>query len=109
MTGKQEWKPYTLCLVPGCQESTIYLRGLCRPCYVYASSLIFHRIASWEQLEASGVVGPVGNQIQSPRRPERTAWFAKGCGLSPESLAEELKRRNRDYEQELHPSRRRRK
>ena len=87
-----------VCRVPECGVPVIHLRGLCRPCYVFAASLVFLGISSWQELEAAGCVGPALGRTQSPKRSERIAWFARGVGLSPERLSEEVRERTNSYE-----------
>ncbi len=82
------------CLVPDCSSEIIHLRGLCRSCYNYASSLVRHHITSWESLEAAGCVDHATGQIQSPKRPVRIGWFAKATTLTPDAMADELRLRS---------------
>jgi hypothetical protein len=95
------------CKVTKCDATTIHLRGLCRNCYNYAASLVLHRIVTWDQLEAAGCVGPAGYQTQSPKRPERTEWFARGAGMSPETMSDTLRERVREYGVQLRRFKRR--
>jgi hypothetical protein len=88
------------CLVPNCDAKVLHLRGLCRSCYLFAASLTFHKITTWEAMEAAKCVGPTGNVTQPPKRPERTAWFARACRMAPDVLTAELSQRNRKYESE---------
>lgn len=84
-------------MVPDCDSKSIHLRRLCRPCYTYAASLVFHKIVTWKELEAAGCVGMADSQIQSPKRPVRVEWFSRAAGLPPDMLARELRSRAAAY------------
>lgn len=87
----------TRCKVPGCQATVIHARGLCRACYIYAATLVFHKLASWEAMEVTGCVDAKKGQIQSPKRPDRTEWFSKAAGMTPDGLSAELRSRVHAY------------
>ena len=88
------------CLVPDCSSTAIHLRGLCRSCYIYSATLVFHHITTWEQLEASGCVKPATGQIQSPKRPVRSEWFSRATTWTPDGMMNELRRRLARYQKE---------
>lgn len=83
------------CIVPDCDSTKIHLRKICRPCYLYASSLVRFGLTTWAKLEDSGCVGESSGSVQSPRRPLRVEWFSKATGLPPDMLAAEVGKRAR--------------
>src|SRR6266704_1654386 len=88
------------CCVPDCVSHSIHLSGLCRSCYIYAATLVFHHMTTWEQLEASGWVKPATGQIQSPKRPVRSEWFSRATTWTPDGMMDELRRRLARYQKE---------
>lgn len=84
-------------MVIDCTEEHIHLRNLCRSCYLFAASLVRFGLTTWLQLETNGAVGPATGAIQSPKRPMRTEWFARGAGMTPDVLSNELRRLSTEY------------
>lgn len=85
-------------MVPDCFSKVIHLRGLCRSCYGFASSLVRHHLTTWAAMEAAGCVLPTQGQFQSPKRPARMEFFSKAAGRTPEALKVELRLRISEYE-----------
>ena len=89
------------CLVPDCDSTTLHLRGLCRSCYLFAASLVFHKITTWGRLEAAKCVLPLVGRKQSLQRPVRVEFFARGVNMSADMLQEELRSRASEYVKHL--------
>lgn len=58
------------CLNEFCRRTTVYARGLCRPCYIYASKQVKEGKTTWKQLEDGGYCLPPKNAAKSARD-----WF----------------------------------
>jgi hypothetical protein len=58
---------------------------------------VFHKLTTWDQLEATGCVGSVTGQLQSPKRPVRSDWFSRATPYTPDGMIDELRRRTADY------------
>lgn len=92
----------TKCVVPDC-GSPIHLRGLCRPCYNYAASLVRVKLATWPNLERTLCVLPIGYKTRQHVRVARAEWFAAGSGVdggsaySADELTRAMTERSREY------------
>ena len=72
----------------------VHSRGLCRSCYVFASSLVKTGLATWDGLERSGCILPRHSAYMTITRPERVEYFADALGIHPDRLVGRLRAYN---------------
>jgi hypothetical protein len=81
------------CIVTECVDD-VHSRGLCRSCYVFASSLVRTGLATWDMLESSGCILPRTSPYIKIVRPERVEYFADALGIHPDRIVGKLRAYN---------------
>lgn len=89
-----------ICIVPDCGR-VVHVRGLCRPCYGFASSLVRFGLSTWKSMEDSEVILKAHKAGRTVAGVDREIWFAPATGKSAGELRRIMLQMSSDYQKSL--------